>query len=68
MSQALDACSRVLKKRAAQSHLSMRVPVMELFSPGCEGRGRGLDGTEHADGQAEERGDELEGAAYHDAD
>jgi hypothetical protein len=32
MSQALEACSRVLKKRAAQSHLSMRVPVMNLFS------------------------------------
>jgi hypothetical protein len=32
MSQALEACSRVLKKRAAQSHLSMRVPVMSLFS------------------------------------
>ncbi len=31
-SQALEACSRVLKKRAAQSHLSMRVPVMDLFS------------------------------------
>jgi hypothetical protein len=28
----LEACSRVLKKRAAQSHLSMRVPVMLLFS------------------------------------
>ena len=27
-SQALEACSRVLKKRAAHSHLSMRVPVM----------------------------------------
>lgn len=31
-SQALEACSRVLKKRAAQSHLSMRVPVMLVFS------------------------------------
>ena len=31
-SQALEACSRVLKKRAAQSHLSMRMPVMGLFS------------------------------------
>ena len=30
-SQALEACSRVLKKRAAQSHLSMRVPVMALI-------------------------------------
>jgi hypothetical protein len=32
MSQALEACSRVLKKRAAHSHLSMRVPVIRLFS------------------------------------
>jgi hypothetical protein len=31
-SQALDACSRVLKKRAAQSHLSIRIPVTLLFS------------------------------------
>jgi hypothetical protein len=30
MSQALEACSRVLKKRAAHSHLSMRVPVIEF--------------------------------------
>ncbi len=79
-SQALEACSRVLKKRAAQSHLSMRVPVMDLFSLGTgvkdgkadhgfygrhgfktglncsEGRGL-LDGTEHAAGEGEERGD-----------
>ena len=33
-SQALEACSRVLKKRAAQSHLSMRVPVMLVLSRG----------------------------------
>jgi hypothetical protein len=32
MSQDFEACSRVLKKRAAHSHLSMRVPVMRLFS------------------------------------
>jgi hypothetical protein len=32
MSQAFEACSRVLKKRAAHSHLSMRVPVMLVFS------------------------------------
>src|SRR5947209_13192926 len=33
-SQALEACSRVLKKRAAQSHLSMRVPVMVVLLRG----------------------------------
>ena len=32
ISQALEASSRVLKKRAAQSHLSMRVPSMRVFS------------------------------------
>ena len=35
MSQALEACSRVLKKRAAQSHLSMRVPVMSCIFVFC---------------------------------
>ena len=39
-SQALEACSRVLKKRAAQSHLSMRVPVMLILSLDCAGAGR----------------------------
>lgn len=64
MSQALEACSRVLKKRAAQSHLSMRVPVMLLFSSilaDCD-----LDGFEHAAGKVEERGDELKCAADYD--
>ena len=50
MSQALEACSRVLKKRAAQSHLSMRVPVMNLFSADADdlktSRPSGGDGRE----------------------
>jgi hypothetical protein len=62
-SHALEACSRVLKKRAAQSHLSMRVPVM-LFIVIQER----LDRSEHAAGEGEERGDELECAADDDAD
>ena len=65
MSQALEACSRVLKKRAAQSHLSMRVPVM--LSIFVDFYGLRLDGAEHAAGKVEERGDEFEGAADYDA-
>ena len=65
-SQALEACSRVLKKRAAQSHLSMRVPVM--LSIFADFQWDGLDGSQHAAGEAEERGDEVEGAADDDAD
>jgi hypothetical protein len=64
-SQALEACSRVLKKRAAQSHLSMRVPVMLVFSLILL---RGLNCAEHSAGEGEEGGDELECAADYDAD
>ncbi len=39
-SQALEARARVLKKRAAQSHLSMRVPVMGRFYVASKCRGR----------------------------
>src|ERR1700744_113025 len=63
MSQALEACSRVLKKRAAQSHLSMRVPVMPSIF--YEER---LDGAEHAAREREEGADELECASYDDSD
>src|ERR1035441_7112179 len=45
ISHALEACSRVLKKRAAQSHLSMRVPVMRLFY-GCKGKRLNTDDTD----------------------
>ena len=62
-SQALEACSRVLKKRAAQSHLSMRVPVMPSIF--YEER---LDGAEHAAREREERADKLECASYDDSD
>jgi len=64
MSQALEACSRVLKKRAAQSHLSMRVPVMLLLSLIFV---TGLNRSEHAAGEGEERGDEFECASDYDA-
>src|ERR1700677_1149818 len=72
MSQALDASSRVLKKRAAHSHLSMRVPVMDLclllyFLLHDRFYAR-LDGAQQAAGEIEECGDEFECAAYRDAD
>src|ERR1700723_1571611 len=66
-SQALEACSRVLKKRAAQSHLSMRVPVMRLFSALAADFENALDGSEHAAREREERGDEFECASDYDA-
>ncbi len=62
MSQALEACSRVLKKRAAQSHLSMRVPVMLLFSYTAR-----LYRAEDADGEIEESAYEFKGASDDDA-
>ena len=62
-SQAFEACSRVLKKRAAQSHLSMRVPVIPSIF--YEER---LDGAEHAAREREERADKLECSADHNAD
>ena len=72
MSQALDASSRVLKKRAAHSHLSMRVPVMDLclllyFLLHDRFYAR-LDGAQQAAGEIEECGDKLECATDYDSD